>query len=158
MVQYHRVSSDKYRNHRLHMNLRSVFSSANPPVYCKTIPRCDIILKYILCLTLPLDSGGDIMYNFYYGYLIKQRCKMNKNAYGQKTAYFLLLSRMTLTLLTFTCFYIFCFTAGMTENIQSAIEAYHAVGYMAEHVIAGIIAYLAFALIFTKVFSSSMYD
>ncbi len=83
---------------------------------------------------------------------------MNKKYRTQKPAQFVLLSRLTLTLLTFTCFYIFCFTASMTEDIPTAISAYHAVPFMAEHVIAGIIAYLAFALIFTKVFASSTYD
>lgn len=75
-----------------------------------------------------------------------------------KTTYFMIISHLTMTLLTFTCFYIFCFTASMTEDISSAIRAYHSIPFMAEHVIAGIIAYLAFALIFTKVFSLSMYD
>lgn len=76
-----------------------------------------------------------------------------KNAYD-----FYIISRSVLTLLTFTSFRIFCLTLNISAEPASAISVYHSIPYMAEHVFAGIFAYLIFALIFTKVFHPSVYD
>ncbi|MBE6541808.1 MAG: hypothetical protein E7672_05105 [Ruminococcaceae bacterium] len=72
--------------------------------------------------------------------------------------FFSVITRAVMTLLTFTAFYIFCFTANMMIDSSSALEAYHAVPIMIEHILGGVFAYLIFALIFAKVFPSFVYD
>lgn len=78
---------------------------------------------------------------------------------NRKIAYaFYIISRAVLTLLTFTSFCILCFTFTITADPSSAISVFHSIPLMAEHVLAGVFAYLIFALIFTKVFHASVYD
>lgn len=65
-------------------------------------------------------------------------------------------TRITLSILLAASFALFCEVATLTPC--EIVSTYHSFPYMLEHLLVGVVLYLAFSLITAKIHASSMYD
>ena len=67
------------------------------------------------------------------------------------------ISQLVLLLLTAVSLYILRYVYLMKDSAEIFLSGYNSVPYMLEHVLSGLLVYLVFAVIITKIHNNNMY-